>query len=126
MDRAEYASLILPFGQRMAAEGLPLLYIQHPRESASAADGAAGRLGVSPTRLDSPMELEILRRGRMPRAVFSVTSTVLDTLPLLDDDSAAIPELWTARVDPSSLGPIPQGLSSRLAAVAAREDLRIA
>jgi hypothetical protein len=126
MSRERYRDLVAPFVRRMRGESLEVLYVPHPRESEAAAAEACGDLGVPQRRLDGPIELEVLASGRAPRAVFSISSTLLDTLPLLREESLPALTLWSAPVDAAALGTTPPSLLGRLRALQARGDLRVA
>lgn len=126
MSRERYRDLVLPFVRRMRGEGLAVVYVPHPRESEAAAAGACRDLGVPQRRLEGPIELEVLAGGLAPRAVFSISSSLLDTLPLLREESLPALALWSAPVDAAALDDSPPSLLGRLRALQARGDLRVA
>jgi hypothetical protein len=123
MTATEYTALIEPFVARARAAGAEPLYLPHPRESAAAAGAVCAPLGLREHRLDAPVELDLLARRRSPRMLFSVSSTVLDTLPLLRPDLPDGLELWSSRAGAEAVDGAPPGLVARLQAVAARRDL---
>lgn len=123
MTATGYAALIEPFVARALAAGAEPLYLAHPRESTAATAAVCAPLGLREQRLDAPVELDLLARRRSPRMMFSVSSTVLDTLALLRPDLPDGFELWSSRAGAEVVDGAPQGLVDRLQAVAARRDL---
>lgn len=118
----EYLSALRRYVQGPRS-GLELVYVQHPRESDAHAIEVCEQLGLHRTRLPAPIELQILASRQTPRELFSICSTVLDTLPLLAPDFPQPTELWTSPLDPRELEHVPPALAERLRTVAARDDL---
>lgn len=121
-----YVALLRRFTRRLAGDPIELVYIQHPRETDDSAASVCAELGVRRRRLEAPLELEILERRRMPRKIFSIGSTVLDTLPLLAEGFPTGAELWTIAEEAASLEGVPAKLLRRLARLRSRQDLHFA
>jgi hypothetical protein len=121
MTFAHYKELIRRFIERVGTERM--VYVSHPRESDAAGIKLSAELGLEMRRLDTPLELELLSRREAPRRIFSISSTVLDTLPLLLPGGGSSPELWTVDVDVAELRSVPEDVVRRFSNLRVREDL---
>jgi len=120
----QYLELLKPFVARFGSKSI--VYVSHPRESDRTAEEVSAILGLTPRRLDTPIELELLAGAQVPRRIFSISSTVLDTLPLLRAEDAHLPELWTVGPDESLLREMPDVIARRIRKLRDRSDLHVA
>lgn len=126
MPYRQYIESIRRFLVPATQANLDVRYIPHPRESDESAQSVCSELGLDLVRLSAPIELEVLRRRQLPRMVFSVASSVFDTLPLLEADFPSGFQLWTTRFQSDLLRGLPEALLQRIAVIEQRLDLRVA